>query len=163
MASFKRWTWLERIALVALLGTVVAIVVALVGPFRDSRAESAARLTQVCAPLVRAITHRDEPQDVTVREMLRLKQETIQAAEGIRPLIKDAHGDVRRDLAAVRGPLLEASDRFDVLTVADRARQLELAQQAAAALGATCESPITEADGEIIGRALRGQPRNPVG
>ncbi len=156
MARFKQCTLLELAALLALIATVAAITVVVTGVLRDGRPEAAARLTALCRPVANAMTH-DDPTQISRRDILLLRQETVQLRDAMAELIKDTDGDVRSRLRLIREQLMLASDDFGVLPIAQRARVLEDVARRAAELGASCPSPLSSADGDALQRRL--EPR----
>jgi hypothetical protein len=156
MGFLKRRSRLELLALLALLATIASIAIVATGVLHQRPEKTAARLTALCAPIATAITN-DDPEEVTRRETLRLRQESAAAARGVDAVIKDAKRDLRRRLLAVQGSLEQAGGGETWLTVEIRARWLGEAAQDAAAIGARCPSPITQAEGRAIDQNLKAK------
>lgn len=153
MALLKRRSPLVLAALVVGLGTVVAIVIVVLGVFHDDSRTSAQRLTELCRPVATAVTHSD-PAEMTVRDMLRLRQETQSIADHLGEVIKDSGGDVRTRLRQLRNGFYLASDRDGTLPIAQRADVLGQIEVRAGAIGADCPSPLTVEQGRIVDETL---------
>lgn len=153
MARFRQCTRLELAASFVLLATIVSIVVVMGGFLRDSRAQAAERVTAICRPLLTAVTHAD-PAEVTNRDITRLRQETTFAAEEMRKVIKDTQGELRRQVIQVHDNLAFASDEYGIMRIRQRAEILTRAGNAAKELGASCPSPLTPEEANVVDKTL---------
>lgn len=153
MGWLRRRTGIERAALLALVGTIAAILVVAFGVFDDSRSQAAARVTQACRPLA-ALDLRD-PEEVSLRDVLALQQVSADAARDVQGLLKNTHGDLRRDVRRVQRALSDAADPYAQFNVEGRAKFLAAAGAAAETLGATCPAPLGVDAAKVVDQRLK--------